>query len=87
VEGDRRVTLDGPPLVLLPAAAQVVSMTLHELATNATKYGALSVAGGSVRLEWRADVAAGLFRLRWQDREGPAIAAPPERRGFGSRVI
>lgn len=84
---DRRVTLDGPPLVLLPAAAQAVSMTLHELATNATKYGALSVAGGTVGLRWQADAASRVFRLRWEERQGPPITGQPERRGFGSRVI
>lgn len=84
-DGLRRVTMAGPALLLLPAAAQAVSMTLHELATNATKYGALSVAGGEVRLRWTAE--DGRFALRWEEHGGPAIDDEPARRGFGSRVI
>ncbi len=84
-DGLRRVVMEGPGLLLLPAAAQAVSMTLHELATNATKYGALSVEGGEVRLRWA--VEQGLFTLRWEEHGGPAITGKPARRGFGSRVI
>ncbi len=84
-DGAPRVVMDGPPVLLLPTAAQAVSMTLHELATNATKYGALSVAGGQVTLGWR--VRDGRFTWRWQELGGPAIAGQPARRGFGSRVI
>jgi PAS domain S-box-containing protein len=80
-------TLDGPAVTLSPAAAQAVSMALHELATNATKHGALSVLGGRVRLSWSLDGTASLLRLRWSEHDGPPIQAPPERRGFGSRVI
>jgi two-component sensor histidine kinase len=80
-------TLHGPAVTLSPAAAQALSMALHELATNATKHGALSVIGGRVRLSWFVDGAAGLLRLRWSEHDGPPIQAPPERRGFGSRVI
>jgi PAS domain S-box-containing protein len=80
-------TLDGPPVTLSPAAAQAFSMALHELATNATKHGALSVLGGRVKLAWSVDSAAGLLRLRWSEHDGPPIQAPPERRGFGTRVI
>jgi len=83
--GRARVHLDGPPLLLLPAAAQVVSMTLHELATNATKYGALSVEGGEVRLSWH--VAERRLALRWEEHGGPPIPDAPTRRGFGSRVV
>ena len=87
-----RVSLDGPPILLTPAAVQAMSMTLHELATNATKYGALSRPEGRVAVAWSVDRAAGLLRLRWEERGGPPIAAPPiaappARRGFGSRVI
>jgi two-component sensor histidine kinase len=83
----RRIELDGPDLVLQPAAAQALSMTLHELATNATKYGALAGPEGHVRLCWRIDEPEGMLRLRWAERGGPPVAAPPTRRGFGSRVI
>jgi two-component sensor histidine kinase len=82
-----RVTLDGPPVTIAPMAAQPLSMTLHELATNAAKYGALSVPGGSLELAWTLDWPADRLRLRWAERGGPAIAAPPDSRGFGSRMI
>ena len=82
-----RVLLDGPALTLTPAATQALSMALHELATNAVKHGALSRTGGRVVVSWRADHAAGLLRLRWEEHGGPPVPAPPARRGFGSRVI
>ena len=59
-------------------------MALHELATNALKYGALSVDEGTVLVQW--DTADGRFRLRWEERDGPVVCAP-EKRGFGSRMI
>ncbi len=82
-----RIELRGPPVFLAATAAQPLSLALHELATNAVKYGALSVPGGGVRLEWWLDGAAGLLRLRWEEHGGPVAAAPPTRRGFGSRVL
>ncbi len=78
--------LSGPPVELAAAATQPLTLALHELATNAVKYGALSVAGGEVHLSWRPDPEAGLLRLRWAERGGPPVR-PPARRGFGSRVI
>jgi len=82
-----RVRLDGPAVTLAPAAAQPLSMAVHELATNATKYGALSAPGGQLSVTWRIDAEAGLLRLRWEEAGGPRIEAAPARRGFGSRVI
>ncbi|CAA9224601.1 MAG: Chemotaxis protein methyltransferase CheR [uncultured Craurococcus sp.] len=82
-----RVVLEGPSVLLGPSAAQAISMALHELATNATKHGALSAPGGVVRLSWVLDHPAGLLRIRWTETGGPLIAGPPERRGFGSRVM
>ncbi|MBL6080205.1 PAS domain S-box protein [Belnapia sp. T18] len=82
-----RVVLDGPSVLLGPSAAQAISMALHELATNATKHGALSMPGGVVRLSWALDHPAGLLRICWSETGGPLVAAPPERRGFGSRVM
>jgi two-component sensor histidine kinase len=86
-QGDGRFSLEGPPVVLPSAQAISLSLALHELATNATKHGALSAPGGVVRLSWRLDHPAGLLRIRWTETGGPAIAAPPARRGFGSRVM
>jgi PAS domain S-box-containing protein len=82
-----RVEVAGPAVHLAPAAAQGVSMALHELATNATKHGALSAPGGAVRLSWEIDRGAAVLRLLWEERGGPPVASPPTRRGFGTRVV
>ena len=68
-------------------AAQPVAMLLHELATNAAKYGALSAPEGTVEVVWDFGGEEGRLRLRWTERGGPAVAAPPARRGFGSRLL
>jgi PAS domain S-box-containing protein len=80
-----RVGFDGPNLLLEPNAAQIIAVTLHELATNAAKYGALSVPGGHVRVVW-SRAAAGHLVLRWIETGGPRVK-PPTRQGFGSRVM
>src|SRR5262249_27883207 len=80
-----RVRLHGPALNLSPAAAQAVAMAIHELATNAVKYGALGAAGGRIRVSWERD-AGGVRRIRWQEDGGPSVAAPA-RRGFGTRML
>jgi two-component sensor histidine kinase len=82
-----RAELDGPPVTLAPAAAQPLSMALHELATNATKHGALSAPDGRVSVFWETDDRAGVLRLLWAEAGGPPVAAPPTRRGFGSRML
>jgi len=83
-----QVILDGPKALLKPAASQALGMALHELATNAGKYGALSRADGSVRVEWEiaADSEGTFFKIRWSEHGGP----PPEQpghRGFGHKVL
>jgi PAS domain S-box-containing protein len=78
--------LSGPPVLLAAVAVQPISLALHELATNASKYGALSVPDGQVDLSWDLDEAAGVLALRWAETGGPPAAAPA-RRGFGSRVV
>lgn len=84
-DGTSAVTLFGPAVAIRPAAVQAVAMALHELATNAAKYGALSVPEGRLHVAW--DVAAGgNLGIEWRERGGPA-AAEPERRGFGTRVL
>jgi two-component sensor histidine kinase len=62
-----------------------MAVTLHELATNAAKYGALSVANGKIQVEW-SRVPDGRIELRWTEAGGPAVK-PPTRQGFGTRVI
>ena len=81
-----RVTVTGPTLVLNPQAAQSFALALHELATNATKYGALSVPGGRVDIAWSVDESNGMFRFVWSEHGGPAVTAP-SRKGFGSTVL
>jgi PAS domain S-box-containing protein len=85
--GAPRAVLDGPPVRLGPTAVQALSMALHELATNATKYGALSGPEGRLSLSWTVDRAAGLLCLRWAETGGPPLAGPPARAGFGTRVL
>lgn len=80
-----RVRLDGPPVLLEPNTAQAVAVTLHELATNAAKYGSLSTAEGQIDLKW-VHAADGQLTLQWFERGGPAVQAPA-RQGFGTRVI
>jgi PAS domain S-box-containing protein len=80
-----RAELDGPDVTLAPPAVQALSMIMHELATNATKHGALSAAEGRVSVSWRLE--GEVLRLRWAERGGPPVVAPPARRGFGSRVL
>jgi PAS domain S-box-containing protein len=86
-EGDGRVTVEGQPLALKPEIAQSVGMAFHELATNASKYGALSVPGGHVDVSWSrvASDDGGRIRIEWREGGGPPFA-PPERRGFGRTV-
>jgi len=83
-----RAELRGPAVALPPGAAQPLSMAVHELATNAVKYGALSVPGGRVSISWGVDQGAGgVLRLRWSETGGPPLVGPPAKRGFGSRVL
>ncbi|MGF3025873.1 sensor histidine kinase [Methylobacterium aquaticum] len=83
-----RIRLEGPPVSLTPAVALPLGMAIHELATNAAKYGALSVETGQVAVEWGVDRQVGgeTLSLRWRERGGPAVA-PPTRTGFGTRLI
>jgi PAS domain S-box-containing protein len=80
-----RVRIEGPPVLLEPNAAQAVAVTLHELATNAAKYGSLSGPGGRVELTWVHGEDKRLV-MRWTETGGPAVQVPT-REGFGSRVI
>ncbi|MGO9461170.1 MAG: PAS domain S-box protein [Rhodomicrobium sp.] len=84
-----RIRLDGLPLRIAAPAAQSIGMALHELATNAGKYGALSNGAGQVAIAWRFEndgAGCGRFNLSWTESGGPPVVAPP-RRGYGSIVI
>ena len=84
-DSSTRVRIDGPPVLLAPDAAQAVAVTLHELATNAVKYGALSAANGRVDLKWSHETG-GELHLLWKETDGPKVQEPT-RKGFGGRVI
>lgn len=79
-----RFTVEGPMVRLSPSSAVAFSMAVHELATNALKYGALSDETGRVGVTW--DIAGQRFRWRWQEHSGPPVTLPA-RKGFGSRMI
>jgi PAS domain S-box-containing protein len=79
-----RISVDGPPVRLAAAAAQSLGIALHELATNAGKYGALSSECGRVDIDWR--LSGDEFTIGWAERDGPRVEAP-KRHGFGSTVI
>jgi PAS domain S-box-containing protein len=84
----RAVITSGPTVKMVAAQAVPVSMVLHELTTNALKYGSLSVPDGIVRLSWKISVHEDRKRvlLDWQEEGGPAVV-PPTRQGFGTRLI
>ena len=84
----RRLRMSGPKVPLSPRLAVVLSMILHEIATNAAKYGALSNDSGSIALDWEVIGETGKPKLRliWTEAGGPPVVAPV-RRGFGSRLI
>jgi PAS domain S-box-containing protein len=86
--GEGRVRLAGPDVTLSPMLATLLGLVFHELATNATKYGALSVPQGMVELSWQAAADDGQQRvlLTWKERGGPRVI-PPDREGFGSKLI
>jgi two-component sensor histidine kinase/DNA-binding response OmpR family regulator len=83
-ENPGRVVVAGPSLVLLPEQAQLVAMAVHELATNAAKYGSLSVEAGKVDVSW-SDRGGTLF-LDWSETRGPRVV-PPAKLGFGTKII
>jgi PAS domain S-box-containing protein len=79
-----RIAIQGPKLLLKGASAQAIGLALHELATNAGKYGALSTDSGRVDIRWSCD--SGTLTMSWTERDGPPVSAP-ERRGFGTIVM
>ncbi len=81
-----RIDVAGPTIVLKPDAVQNLGLALHELATNASKHGALSGPDGKVSILWLRDEASGRVRVCWSESGGPAVT-PPNRKGFGHVVI
>lgn len=81
-----RVRLEGPPLRLDAAKAQAFGLIAHELATNATKHGALGAPSGSVCVAWRIEDSGDRYTLEWEESGGPPVQ-PPARQGYGSRLI
>jgi PAS domain S-box-containing protein len=86
--GAQRFVVHGPSVWLDPNLSVSITIVLHELATNAVKYGALSAASGSVMISWQVEKTPekSLLRFSWVERGGPPVVAPT-RRGFGSRLI
>ena len=79
-----RLMIDGAAVRLSPDKAQTVGLAIHELATNAAKYGALSCETGAVHVSWR--VIDGEITLVWKETGGPAVT-PPKTKGFGTKII
>ena len=86
--GEGRIEVSGPPTIVRSRQALSLSLAIHELATNALKYGALSGPAGRILITWEiADLdAEPHFAFTWQETGGPAVS-PPSDTGFGSRLI
>ena len=82
--GGSRVTCQGESVRLPPKLAAMLALIFHELATNAAKYGALSVSSGRVRIKW--NINGSFVKMNWVESDGPVVA-PPTRRGFGTRLL
>jgi two-component sensor histidine kinase len=79
-----RVSRDGPDVLLPPKLALIMALLVHELATNAAKYGALSSSAGKLSIRWL--FADALLDIEWRESGGPAVIAPTHR-GFGTRLL
>lgn len=86
-DSEGKITLTGPDISIDGQVAVALALVLHELATNAAKYGALSTSAGLLRVDWQVSAdAIPLFELIWEEQGGPTVVAPT-RRGFGSELI
>lgn len=85
-EKSPRVTAAGPEVLLTAEAARTIGMAFHELATNATKYGALSQLPGRIAVTWSVDHPTRKLRIEWRETGGPAVTTP-ERLGFGHNIV
>ena len=81
-----RYSAEGADVLLDPKTVQNFSMALHELATNAAKYGAFSTPGGAVRIAWTANGRSDRLKLTWKEAGGPPVV-PPKRSGFGTALL
>jgi two-component sensor histidine kinase len=86
LSGDHRFIVQGEDIELNARQALSMSLTIHELATNAAKYGAMSTPSGTVSISWQADPTNGQWLFTWQESGGPTVAVPG-RTGFGTRLI
>jgi two-component sensor histidine kinase len=88
LEGSPRLLWSGPDVELDPQAALAISLVLHELGTNARKYGALSNADGLITMRWAVIKEAGepIVEATWAESGGPKVV-PPDKKGFGSKLI
>jgi two-component sensor histidine kinase len=84
LDGLEQIQIEGPEVEIGSRAAMMISLIMHELATNAAKYGALSVPDARVRLSWRIEQS--MFQMDWRESGGPEVAEPT-RQGFGSRLM
>lgn len=84
----KTVTLEGPPISMPPDIATPLALVLHELATNALKYGSLSLPSGTLRLDWglKPNASGRIFQFTWRESGGPKVK-PPAKEGFGSWLI
>jgi two-component sensor histidine kinase len=84
--GAGRFSIEGPDIRISSGAVIALAMTLNELCTNTTKFGALSVPTGRIGIAWSIDEEAQRLRLTWTEMDGPAVR-PPTRRSFGTRMM
>jgi two-component sensor histidine kinase/DNA-binding NarL/FixJ family response regulator len=85
-EGEGRFSISGPDIKITSGAVIALAMTLNELCTNTTKFGALSVPGGSVDIAWNVDEGKQRLKMTWSEKGGPSVSAP-SRQSFGTRLI
>src|SRR6202140_686824 len=85
-EGSGRFSISGPDIKITSGAVIALAMTLNELCTNTTKFGALSVAAGSIDIAWKIDEGTKRLQLTWTEKGGPSVRAP-SRQSFGTRLI
>jgi two-component sensor histidine kinase len=78
--------IEGPDIQIISGAVIAIAMTLNELCTNTTKFGALSIPAGHVEIAWMIDGPTQRLRLTWTERDGPAVQAPTMR-SFGTRLV